>query len=121
MSATGPESEPDSAPGRGARPGPRVRLTGFLLCRTAEEADRVAALLPEHARLTRAEPGCLRFEVWRSQADPCRFAVSECFRDRAAFEAHQARAAATIWARATKGIPRDYVIAEDAGDSGQLP
>ncbi len=110
MSATGPD--------RGARPGPRVRLTGFLLCRTPEEADRVAALLPEHTRLTRAEPGCLRFEVWRSQADPCRFAVSECFRDRAAFEAHRARAATTIWARATRGIPRDYVIGEEAD---QLP
>jgi len=96
----------------------RVTLSGFLLCRTLEEADRVAALLPEHTRLSRAEPGCLRFEVWRSQSDPCRFAVSECFRDRAAFEAHRARAETTVWARATRGIPRDYVIAEEGG---QLP
>lgn len=110
MSATGPD--------RGARPAPRLTLSGFLVCRTIEEADRVAALLPEHTRLSRAEPGCLRFEVWRSQADPCRFAVSERFRDRAAFEAHQARAGTTVWARATSGIPRHYVIAEEAD---QLP
>lgn len=90
-------------------------LSGFLVCRSLEEADRVAALLPEHVRLTRAEPGCLRFEVWRSHADPCRFAVTERFRDRAAFEAHQARTAATIWARATRGIPRDYVIHDGDG------
>jgi quinol monooxygenase YgiN len=73
----------------------------------------VAALLPEHIRLTRAEPGCLRFEVLRSYSDPTRFAVSEAFIDRAAFEAHQARAAATIWAKGTKGIPRKYEISED--------
>lgn len=90
-------------------------LSGFLVCRSLEEADRVAALLPEHVRLTRAEPGCLRFEVWRSHADPCRFAVTERFRDRAAFEAHQARTAATIWSRATRGIPRDYVIHDGDG------
>lgn len=103
-------------------PVPRLTLSGFLICRTLEEADRTAALLPEHIRLTRAEPGCLRFEVWRSQADPCRFAVSEAFIDRAAFAAHQARVAGTDWARATKGIPRDYVISEGGnGDGDQLP
>ncbi len=92
----------------------RVTLTGFLICRTLEEADRVAALLPDHIRLTRAEPGCLRFEVLRSSADPTRFAVSEAFCDRAAFEAHQMRAALTIWARATKGIPREYEIRDES-------
>lgn len=91
---------------------PRVTLTGFLVCRTIEEADRVAALLPEHIALTRAEPGCLRFEIWRSHADPCRFAVSECFHDRAALEAHRARMEGTLWARATSVIPRDYAISE---------
>lgn len=92
---------------------PRIALNGFLICRTLEEADRVSGLLPEHIRLTRAEPGCIRFEVFRSQSDPVRFAVSELFRDRAAFEAHQARAADTIWARATKSIPREYRITEE--------
>lgn len=93
----------------------RLYLSGFLICRTLEEADRVSELLPEHIRLTRAEPGCLRFEVLRSHADPVRFAVSEAFADRAAFEAHQARASATIWAKVTKGIPREYEITEDKG------
>lgn len=95
----------------------RISLSGFLIARTLEEADRVAAHLPDHIRLTRAEPGCLRFEVIRSHADPCRFAVTETFTDRAAFQAHQARAAATVWARVTAGIPRDYTITEDAPDS----
>ncbi|HQU69349.1 MAG TPA: antibiotic biosynthesis monooxygenase [Albidovulum sp.] len=92
---------------------PRVALNGFLICRSLEEADRVSHLLPNHIRLTRAEPGCLKFEVFRSQADPVRFAVSELFRDRASFDAHQARTSDTIWARATKGIPREYRITEE--------
>ena len=91
----------------------RLTLTGFLICRSLDEADRVSELLPEHIRLTRAEPGCLKFEVYRSQADPVRFAVSEVFRDRDAFDTHRARAAATIWSRGTAGIPRDYTISED--------
>ena len=87
-----------------------VRLTGFLRCRTLEEADRIAPHLAEHIRLTRAEPGCLSFEVVRSAADPTCFAVSETYVDAAALEAHRARAAGTVWARVTAGIPRDYVV-----------
>lgn len=89
-----------------------LTLTGFLICRSLEEADRVSYLLPEHIRLTRAELGCVRFEVWRSRADPVRYAVHEVFTSREAFEAHQARAGASEWGRATKGIPRDFHISE---------
>ncbi|WP_108853355.1 putative quinol monooxygenase [Albidovulum aquaemixtae] len=96
----------------------RVTLRGFLIARSLEEADRVSMLLPDHIRLTRAELGCLRFEVLRSHADPCRFAVTEAFRDRAAFDAHRARAAASVWGRTTKGIPRDYEIREEPRDGG---
>lgn len=92
----------------------RITLTGFLIARTLDEADRVAAHLPEHIRLTRAEPGCLSFEVIRSTSDPCRFAVAEAFTDRAAFQAHQARTAASPWARVSAGIPRDYTTGEAA-------
>jgi quinol monooxygenase YgiN len=91
----------------------RIALTGFLICRSLEEADRLSLLLAEHIRLTRAEPGCLKFEVFRSHADPVRFAVSEVFRDREAFDAHQVRAKDTVWAKATTGIPRDYKITEE--------
>ena len=56
-----------------------VILTGFMICRSLEEADRVAALLPDHIRLSRAEPGCKLFEVIRSMADPVRFAVREIY------------------------------------------
>lgn len=88
------------------------RLNGFLICATMDEADRVSEILPEHIRLTRAETGCLKFEVFRSHEDPARFAVSETFRDKAAFEAHQARTRASAWWAATQHIRREFV-AED--------
>ena len=84
-----------------------VTLEGYLRCATEDEAARVRAALPEHVRLTRAEPGCLRFDVTPTD-DPLVWAVSEAFTDAAAFEAHQARASASAWAHATKGIARDY-------------
>lgn len=91
---------------------PRLHLVGHLLCRSASEAETVATHLPEHLRLTRAEPGCLAFSVTRT-ADPLVWAVAETFTDRAAFEAHQTRSAASPWAAATAGIPRAYTITED--------
>jgi len=49
----------------------KIRLTGHL----DVPADRFAgirAALPEHIRLTRAEPGCEVFEVTPSPRDPAR-------------------------------------------------
>ncbi|MBS0564519.1 MAG: antibiotic biosynthesis monooxygenase [Proteobacteria bacterium] len=93
----------------------QVILTGFLICRSLDESDRVAALLPDHIRATRAEPGCLVFEVLRSMADPVRFAVREVFACRADFDAHLQRIRQSPWARATRGIPRDYMLTDSAG------
>ena len=89
-----------------------IRLTGRLICADEGQAALVAAYLPEHIRLTRAEPGCISFEV-RQSGDPLVWEVAEVFSSRAAFEAHQARAAASAWGQATKGIERQYVITED--------
>ena len=41
----------------------RVHLSGHLFCASAQERALVEQYLPEHIRLTRAEPGCLSFEV----------------------------------------------------------
>jgi quinol monooxygenase YgiN len=68
--------------------------------------------LPAHVHLTRAEPGCLSFNVVPT-GDPLIWQVDEAFADRAAFDAHQVRAADTDWAALTKDIARDYVITED--------
>ncbi|MDG1127932.1 MAG: antibiotic biosynthesis monooxygenase [Paracoccaceae bacterium] len=68
--------------------------------------------LPAHVHLTRAELGCLSFNVVPT-GDPLIWQVDEAFADRAAFDAHQVRAADTDWAALTKDIARDYVITED--------
>jgi quinol monooxygenase YgiN len=88
---------------------PQIHLTGTMTS-PLEQADAVRAALPEHVRLTRAEPGCLRFDV--TETRPGVFAVDELFTDRAAFDAHQARAGSSEWAKITKGHPRDYQITE---------
>ena len=87
----------------------KIHLTGAMIC----PPDRLAAVraaLPDHIRLTRAEPGCLRFEV--TEARGGRFEVDKQFTDRAAFDAHQARGAASDWARVTAGLPREYEVTE---------
>lgn len=76
----------------------------------ADRLEAVAAALPEHVRLTRAEAGCLSFSVTACADVAGRYLVSEIFTDRDAFDAHQARTAASAWAEITKGIPRQYEI-----------
>ncbi|MGO1228858.1 putative quinol monooxygenase [Brachybacterium sp. AOP42-C2-15] len=86
-----------------------IRLTGRLLCADRHEAAVVHRCLRQHVDLTRAEAGCLRFEVEPTD-DPLVWTVSELFVDQAAFDSHQARVRASEWGRATSGIARDYVI-----------
>lgn len=86
-----------------------VALTGYIVIPAAERA-RLLPLLDGHVRLTRAEPGCLAFSVSETVPGSGRFAVAERFRDRAAFDAHQRRAAASAWGAATRHLVREYTI-----------
>lgn len=86
-----------------------VSLTGHVDV-PADRLDAVRAALPEHIRLTRAETGCLHFNVTESAELPGRLLVSESFTSPEAFRAHQARLAATAWAEVTTGLERHYTI-----------
>lgn len=86
-----------------------VRLTGRLVCTTAEEARLVAIHLPRHIALTRAEVGCISFDVTQT-ADELIWQVEERFANEAVFRAHQDRVAGSEWGRVTAGIEREYVI-----------
>lgn len=88
-----------------------VSLTGHLICTTEDQAATVQRHLPDHIRLSRAEPGCLAFEV--AQIAPLIWQVRESFATRADFDAHQTRTRASDWFRLTSGIAREYEIAED--------
>lgn len=92
----------------GGDPG-QVELRGRLRCASDDEAALVVGHLPRHVELTRAEAGCLRFEVEPTD-DPLVWTVVERFRDQAAFDRHQERVRASAWGRVTAGIARDYVV-----------
>ncbi|MCZ4430251.1 antibiotic biosynthesis monooxygenase [Agrobacterium sp. SOY23] len=86
-----------------------VRLSGFLRCASVEDIQLVETYLPEHIRLTRAEPGCISFEVSQTE-DPLIWRVEELFADRHAFDFHQQRTRTSAWFTVTAAIPRDYEI-----------
>lgn len=83
------------------------RLEGHIDVPT-DRLAQVSEALKEHIRLTRAEEGCIFFNVDACPDVEGRFLVSEAFVDKAAFDAHQVRAGNSAWAEASKGIPRDY-------------
>jgi quinol monooxygenase YgiN len=91
-----------------------IRLRGQMVCMTQDEVQAVRAHLPDHLALTRAEPGCLTFEVTETD-DPMVYEVMEAFRDRPSFDAHQARTRDSAWFTATRGIVRDFRL-EVIGD-----
>ncbi|MBL4917201.1 antibiotic biosynthesis monooxygenase [Tabrizicola sp. DMG-N-6] len=84
-----------------------IRLTGRLICADADEARIVAAFLPDHIRLSRAEPGCLRFDAEVTD-DPLIWRIAEEFGDEAAFDAHRVRNRASVWWQKSQAIRRDF-------------
>lgn len=89
----------------------RIQLTGTLICANEAQAAVVATHLPRHLVLTRAEAGCIRFDVTPTD-DPRVWDVAELFATEEAFRAHQERVAASEWGAATAGIERKYTIVE---------
>lgn len=76
-------------------------------------AERIASVrdaLVQHIALTRAEAGCLYFDVTADKTIEGRFNVFEIFTGRAAFDFHQERAGASPWAEISAGIDRHYVV-----------
>lgn len=104
-----------------------VALHGRLICTDMAQMLLALDLLPDHSAASRAEPGCLRFEVAQSD-DPMVWTLSEVFADEAAFAAHQARAADSRWGRESRDMIRDFhrhaaqvmIRPEVAGDAAAL-
>lgn len=86
-----------------------VFLSGQLLCSDEDQAAIATRHLPLHVRLTRAEEGCVSFEVRRVE-DSLVWQVDENFKDAAAFRAHQERVAQSEWGLATAAIERTYTV-----------
>lgn len=67
----------------------------WLTVKDPTNTETVRGLLAEAARLSCVEPGCLRFEVYHSQADPTRFLLCEHWAQKSDWETHRAGKAFT--------------------------
>jgi quinol monooxygenase YgiN len=85
----------------------RVRLSGYIDV-PVDRLDAVQVALQRHIDLTRAEPGCLAFNVTQCGEVPGRFLVSEEFASQADFDAHQARTRNSEWSSLSQGLSRNY-------------
>ena len=67
----------------------------LLTVRDEADIDAIRNLLAEQGRLSRAEPGCLRFEVYHSQNDPQVFILNERWESQEALDVHRTARAYT--------------------------
>lgn len=88
-----------------------IRLRGHLVCATEAEAQAIRAHHQAHITQSRAEPGCLTFDITPTD-DPMVWEVMEAFRTRADFDAHQARTRESPWFEATRSILRNFRVEE---------
>jgi quinol monooxygenase YgiN len=72
-----------------------ICLTILLTAKNEADVPRLRDLLAEAMRSSRAEPGCQRFDVYHSTAEPRRFTLVEHWADQAAVDAHRLAAAYT--------------------------
>ena len=91
----------------------KIQLKGHMDV-TSDRMEAVIKAVGDHITLTRAEAGCISFEVTACPDVTGRFLVAETFVDRAAFDQHQTRTSTSPWAKITAGLPRDYTITEVA-------
>ena len=70
-------------------------LNVILTVKDSNDIPEIQSLLSEQGRLSRAEPGCLRFEVYHSNNDPKVFILNEHWADQTAVDAHRKATAYT--------------------------
>ena len=96
---------PASPKGHYAAPRPgQVALSGLLICADLDQLKIVLEYVPAHIAASRAEPGCLFFDITQSD-DPLIWRVEELFASEAALAAHTARTKACLLY--TSPSPRD--------------
>jgi len=77
-----------------------------------EDLAAVLSELPNHASLTRDEPGCIEFEVGQRPGEPHVLDVRELYESREALELHKSRIQGSKWAEVTKNVSRHYRVGE---------
>jgi len=61
----------------------------WLTVKNVSDVQKVRALLSQHGRLSKAEPGCRRFEVYHSKNDATRFLICEHWASQAELDEHR--------------------------------
>lgn len=87
---------------------PKVYLSGLLVAETAAHHAIVDLYLEDHILLTRAEPGCLKFDVTEDPKKRGHFHVSEEFESEEDLAFHQERAKASEWGAVSGKLERRF-------------
>ena len=93
----------------------KIMLSGHILI-PSENLEAVLAAMPSHIAASRAEPGCLVFDLNEDPNVPGRFNLYEEFVDGEAFEQHQQRTKSSPWARISKNVKRNYQVTEQPSE-----
>ena len=64
-------------------------LNVILTLKDAPDAEEIQGLLTEACRLSRTEPGCLRFDVYQSEGEPATFVLVEHWESEDAWQTHR--------------------------------
>ena len=66
-----------------------IRMIIHLTVKEDSDVDRVTELLAKQGQLSRAEPGCVRFDVYHSNQDPRVFILNEWWEGQDALDVHR--------------------------------
>lgn len=87
----------------------KIILKGYIVV-PEEDLRAVTRELGRHVELTRAEDGCLVFEVTQDASSKHVFEVYEEFRDEKSFRQHQHRVRESKWGSITANVERHYEV-----------
>jgi quinol monooxygenase YgiN len=66
-----------------------ICVTVLLTVKDSGDVSKIRDLLSEHGKLSQQEPGCARFELYHSEADPRVFILNEQWESEEALSVHR--------------------------------
>lgn len=94
-----------------------VKVTAILAARPGKAAE-LEALLSGMAPACRAEPGNLRWDIWRDQADATHFVLDELYQDNEAVAAHRQTAHFKAYLASINDLAERTALVLDPADIG---
>jgi quinol monooxygenase YgiN len=94
-----------------------VKIMAILAARPGK-AGELEALLSGMAPACRAEPGNLRWDIWRDQADAARFVLDELYQDNDAVAAHRQTPHFKAYLAKINDLAERTALVLDAADIG---